>query len=736
MVAIIDDREDVWGGCPNLVHVKPYVFFAGTADINATPSGHTTHGAHPVPLDPHHPLKRRFLSPGVTTPLRREQPVAAATSAKAFHPLHTTRGAEGTREAEGTKNISLNSNSNNNNGGGGAGEEDNGGGDSSSSSSSSSSESSDSDADSGDSSSSGVNDGLFEPPGGGAFEPPGGGVLSSSAGERGLPQLGGDVTSADKTLGECSAVPSGPVLSPGESKEEKVMAGDVEGVSIRREEEAGACLAGTVEVISAAERCIGDDVTGVAAGEVERLQPAACDLTELQSRKPLTVPSEQHSVPPLTQPGHQSVPPLTQPGHHTTTQPAKPHPREIKDSDDFLHYLGNTLERIHSTFYGEYQASEEAPPTVPDLKDIIPRLRHSVLKGAKVLFTGVIPTNTPPRRSPEWCTALAFGAVVHEELVPGLHSCDHRKAQRATTHIIVGRPGTSKLKEARKMLGIKVVSPAWLWACAERWQWADETMFPPHFEHHVKGVRGEEEKGPGPSKKEGRGLPKEEEGRGFPKEEEGQSELVHKSVNKVEETMKGKMGKRSRDSNGEEVQKVVQEEEEEGGKERHREVKRTEEEEKEEEEEGVAAEDWEGEEEDLSKPLHRQVARIDSYISVSDEELEKMEAEVDAEIGDSSSDSEEDDLGTVPREEVEVPQGEEDPLSGLYPDGANKGLDPSGGFEEDEEEDEEPYGRKRKRMDMESNSSTSAGKVEEESSIEEDDGSGMDDLALLLAGDD
>lgn len=38
MVAIIDDREDVWGACPNLVHVKPYIFFAGTSDINAPPT--------------------------------------------------------------------------------------------------------------------------------------------------------------------------------------------------------------------------------------------------------------------------------------------------------------------------------------------------------------------------------------------------------------------------------------------------------------------------------------------------------------------------------------------------------------------------------------------------------------------------------------------------------------------------------------------------------------------------
>ncbi|KAK3610312.1 hypothetical protein CHS0354_029778 [Potamilus streckersoni] len=40
MVCIIDDREDVWNFSPNLVHVKPYRFFQGTADINA-PEGLT-----------------------------------------------------------------------------------------------------------------------------------------------------------------------------------------------------------------------------------------------------------------------------------------------------------------------------------------------------------------------------------------------------------------------------------------------------------------------------------------------------------------------------------------------------------------------------------------------------------------------------------------------------------------------------------------------------------------------
>lgn len=37
MVCIIDDREDVWQGCGNLVQVKPYHFFRHTGDINAPP---------------------------------------------------------------------------------------------------------------------------------------------------------------------------------------------------------------------------------------------------------------------------------------------------------------------------------------------------------------------------------------------------------------------------------------------------------------------------------------------------------------------------------------------------------------------------------------------------------------------------------------------------------------------------------------------------------------------------
>ena len=42
MVCIIDDREDVWNFAPNLVHVKPYIFFKNVGDINAPEKLHSS----------------------------------------------------------------------------------------------------------------------------------------------------------------------------------------------------------------------------------------------------------------------------------------------------------------------------------------------------------------------------------------------------------------------------------------------------------------------------------------------------------------------------------------------------------------------------------------------------------------------------------------------------------------------------------------------------------------------
>ena len=154
-------------------------------------------------------------------------------------------------------------------------------------------------------------------------------------------------------------------------------------------------------------------------------------------------------------------------------------PSDIQDPDDFLVHLAVTLSKIHDIFYTEYDCSSHQSEAAmsshihtPDLKEIIPRVRQSVLQGCNILFTGVIPTNMPPERCPEWNTARAFGAKIHSTLVGiGDKNC------QPTTHLIVGRVGTSKLHEARRMPGVKIVNCSWLWTSAERWQHADEALY-------------------------------------------------------------------------------------------------------------------------------------------------------------------------------------------------------------------------------------------------------------------
>ena len=93
MVAIIDDREDVWSRCPNLIHVKPYVFFAGIADINAPPprpseappNSSTMHPSKPDSM----PFKVRHMTSSRNNNMKPQ--VSLATHQ---HPLPSVQGSQ------------------------------------------------------------------------------------------------------------------------------------------------------------------------------------------------------------------------------------------------------------------------------------------------------------------------------------------------------------------------------------------------------------------------------------------------------------------------------------------------------------------------------------------------------------------------------------------------------------------------------------------------------------------
>ena len=373
MVAIIDDREDVWGRAPNLIHVKPYMFFSGVTDINAPPSNSKSNppasgASSSVAADSTDDSEDKGLNKLVET----EAPETENDS-EIFHDSSESQSnvVASSQSTESDKEGSLQSDS---------------------------SSSVDSD---GSSTSSGV---------------------SSVNSADGLNQ-------AEPVDTQLLDVPLSMIATAGAS--------------------------------------------------VNPNSQSKQDITEQSPPKP--IPDVESDSKQLSNIEVSSNQPNKETKPHSSVSRISRLPSDIQDPDNFLVHLAATLSKIHKIFYAEYDANSAGHQNLvasshvntPDLKEIIFRLRNSVLQECRILFTGVIPTNVPPERCPEWNTARAFGATIHSTLVG---NCDNM--YKPTTHLIVGKVGTSKLHDARRMPDIKIVNSSWLWASAESWQRADEA---PHL---------------------------------------------------------------------------------------------------------------------------------------------------------------------------------------------------------------------------------------------------------------
>ena len=148
---------------------------------------------------------------------------------------------------------------------------------------------------------------------------------------------------------------------------------------------------------------------------------------------------------------------------------------EWEDEDDYLHYLEDVLIKVHKAFFEFYDQlqtkDDEAKKEIPDLKTVIPYMRRKVLKGAHIVFSGVYPTNQPPQRSRAYRIAKSLGADIQVTFVgPG--------SENSTTHVVAAKAGTVKVNMATKSKSVHVVTPQWLWSCNDRWEWVDERVFP------------------------------------------------------------------------------------------------------------------------------------------------------------------------------------------------------------------------------------------------------------------
>ena len=438
MVVIIDDREDVWQRSPNLVHVKPYIFFADVGDINAPPPGNGSaeliQGCLPQRRptkgddDSSHPTKRPKVGAEDKGPLEDndvsqrvadvtasgvsyhsegdggsqlkdelsvhppgsgcrtdQEPDAMEVTVKDLHGDHRRVSNMSVEEAGGPSVKEKD-------------DEDRDSGSSSSSEDSSSSSSDDSDSDS----------------------------------ESGVDPAGGEESK--------KATPSGAEAQPSNST---CTTGVQTGDSVDQTPETLTTQSPPLSAIDSAVTC--DESVGVVNDRKGQLT-AQGEKKELQTKK----------------------------------SPQDSKKKVIKDRDVFLKHLGDILTRLHQRFYElhDLYMLNECKGGQPDVKFIISNLRISVFAGICILFTGVIPSNQPLHQSREWNTAKAFGAEVHVELVLGLDRLDKGKKCKATTHIVVGKKGTEKLKQALKVPGLQIVDVRWFWQCAEQWKHLPEGDFP------------------------------------------------------------------------------------------------------------------------------------------------------------------------------------------------------------------------------------------------------------------
>lgn len=135
---------------------------------------------------------------------------------------------------------------------------------------------------------------------------------------------------------------------------------------------------------------------------------------------------------------------------------------EIEDPDDYLLYLEQILIKIHTRFYEIYESSKE----IPDLKVLVPKIRSDILVGKHLVFSGLVPNHVKLEQSKAYQIARGMGATVTQDF------------EANTTHLVAATAGTIKAIAARKRANIKIVTPDWLWCCAERWEHVDERLYP------------------------------------------------------------------------------------------------------------------------------------------------------------------------------------------------------------------------------------------------------------------
>ncbi|KAL8341412.1 hypothetical protein RB601_005601 [Gaeumannomyces tritici] len=146
----------------------------------------------------------------------------------------------------------------------------------------------------------------------------------------------------------------------------------------------------------------------------------------------------------------------------------------LLDDDSELAYLEQHLTQLHEAFYRAHDAevasakkSADDQTNPPDVGNVLDGLKAKVLRGTRIVLSGLVPVGVDARQSEIGLQARSFGATIRG------------KVSKRVTHLVVSnsRARTQKMVEAERIPGIKMVNQDWLINSLSQWKHLDETPY-------------------------------------------------------------------------------------------------------------------------------------------------------------------------------------------------------------------------------------------------------------------
>lgn len=137
---------------------------------------------------------------------------------------------------------------------------------------------------------------------------------------------------------------------------------------------------------------------------------------------------------------------------------------QFSDVDNELEIVASVLKEIHTQYYS-LACSDDTGGLKPNTCSIMSRMKSNVLKGTKIVFSGISPTNADITSNELWIGASIFGAECSLEL------------DSSVTHVVSVRNNSMKAIMSRKYLNVYLVRPEWLVHSIGRWMRQDEVEY-------------------------------------------------------------------------------------------------------------------------------------------------------------------------------------------------------------------------------------------------------------------